>query len=49
MNEISREAKNMRNEYQRAWNKKNAKKRKEYMRTYWERKACEAEKEGVNI
>ena len=47
MNEISREAKDKRNEYQRAWNKKNAEKRKEYMRRYWERLAAE-ENKGVN-
>lgn len=49
MNEISRAAKDKRNEYQRSWNKQHKEKRKEYMRNYWERKALEEIKEGVNL
>lgn len=43
MNELSKSAKDKRNEYQRSWNKKNAEKRKEYMRRYWERVAAAEE------
>lgn len=37
---ISNEAKEVRNAYQRAWRKRNPEKLKEYMNTYWERKAA---------
>lgn len=37
---ISDEAKELRNAYQKAWRKRNPEKMKEYMNSYWERKAA---------
>jgi len=46
MEKMSEAAKEARREYKREWNRKNRDKCKEHQRTFWERKAKEANNRG---
>ncbi len=43
-NELSEQARKLRNEYQRKWRKNNPDKVKKHQKTYWEKKALEMNK-----